>query len=171
MNARHLMLALSLLPLAACGEEPKPVEEKVAPAAFPAGEWEVTSTTEKLTSTDKTTPATAHKVGQVETNKVCSPAGPKPAPALFADKGDDCKLDSDYAKDGRLNMALQCMRPGRGQVAVTLDGKYDEQTFEVLVVTATQFSGSGDYSLTQKMTGKRLGDCAAGTGAAAPAAG
>lgn len=156
-----MMLAVLLGSLGACSEAPKPVEKKAPPAAFPAGEWEVTSLTENLRSSDKSTPATRHKVGATETNRICSPAGPKPAPALFADKGDDCKLDSDYAKNGRINMSMQCKRSGQGQLAVTLDGKYDETSFEVAVVTGTYFAGSGDYALTQKMTGKRIGDCPA----------
>lgn len=168
MTARPMMLAMLLGALGACSEAPKPVEAKAPPATFPAGEWEVTALTEKLRSADKTTPATSHKIGVAETTKVCSPAGPKPSPALFADRGDDCTLDSDYAKNGRINMSMQCKRAGRGQVAVTLDGKYDETTFEVVVVTGTYFTGSGDYALTQKLTGKRLGDCPAKD---APAAG
>lgn len=167
MTPRHLMLPLWFIAsLAACSEAPKPPEAKAPSATFPAGEWEVTSLTEKLRSADKSVPATSHKIGVAETAKICSPAGPKPSPALFADRGDDCTLDSDYAKNGRINMSLQCKRPGRGQLALTLDGKYDEQTFEVVVVTGTYFTGSGDYALTQKLTGKRLGDCPAGAAAA-----
>ena len=171
MSPRLMMLAaLTALPLAACGEEAKPVEAKAAPAAFPAGEWEVTALTETLRSADKTTPATSHKVGTTEAAiKICS-TGAKPVAALFADKGDNCIVENDYAKNGRINMSLQCKRPGKGQVALTLDGKYDETSFEVLVVTGTYFSGSGDYVMNQNMKGKRLGDCPA-EGAATPAAG
>jgi len=164
---RHLMIvAASAVLLAACGEAPKPVEEKVPVAAFPAGEWEVTSLTEKLRTADGSTPATKHKLGVAEIRKICSPAGPKPSATLFADQGDDCKLDSDYARNGRINMSMQCQRPGRGQVALTLDGKYDETTFEVVAVTGTYFTGSGDYALTQNIKGKRTGDCPAGAAAA-----
>ncbi len=147
--------------LGGCAEEAKPVEAKAAPAIFPAGEWDVTATTEKLVSTDKTTPATSHKVGAAETRTICSPAGPKPAAALFAEAGDDCAVENDYARNGKINMSLQCKRPGRGLVAVTLDGKYDDATFEVVVITGTYFNGSGDYSLTQNVKGKRIGDCPA----------
>lgn len=166
MSGRRSMLATLLaLPLAACGGDAPPPAKAKAPPVFPAGQWEVTSLTEKLASADKSTPATSHKVGVAETRTICSPAGPKPATALFVDPGDDCTADSDYAKNGRLNISYQCRRPGRGQLALTLDGKYDEQTFEVVVVTGTYFAGSGDYALTQKIKGRRLGDCP--TGAAA----
>ena len=53
---------------------------------------------------------------------------------------------------------------GPGQVALHIDGKYDEQTFEVVAITGTYFTGSGDYALTQKLTGKRIGDCPATAG-------
>lgn len=165
MSPRPLLLAaLVALPMAGCEEPPKPVAAPAAPAIFPAGEWEVTALTEKLRSSDKSTPATDAKVGAAVTRRICSPAGPKPAPALFAAEGDDCTLDSDYAKNGRINMSMQCKRPGKGQLALTLDGKYDSQSFEVVVVTGTYFAGSGDYALTQNMKGRRIGDCPATTG-------
>lgn len=169
MTMRLTMLAriaamTALVPLASCGEEAKPVAKKAPVAAFPAGEWEVNALTESLRSADGSTPATKHKVGVAETRKICSPLGPKPSTALFAEQGDDCKLDSDYAKNGRINMSMQCARAGRGQVALTLDGKYDEQSFEVVAITGTYFTGSGDYALTQTLTGKRIGDCPATAG-------
>ena len=162
MNRNHLMLAL-LLVLPGCGSEaPAPVpEEKGPPAIFPAGEWEVTALTETLKSADNFTPATKHKAGSTDVQKICSPAGPKPAAALFADKGDSCTSTSDYAKDGRINMSYNCQRPGHGLLTLTFDGKYDADTFEVEVATGTYFSGQGDYVLTQRLKGKRLGDCAA----------
>lgn len=164
MTPRHIMLALLLAPFAACGEAPGPVAEKAKLAAFPSGEWEVTSLTETLRTTDNTTPATSRKVGVSETTRICSPAGPKPAAALFTDKGDECTFDSDYARNERINMSMQCQRPGRGKVALTLDGKYDETTFEVVAITGTYFSGAGDYTLTQNIKGKRIGDCPATAG-------
>lgn len=161
-NRNHMMLALLLLPLAACDEAPAPVaEEKGPPALFVPGEYEVTALTETLKKADQFAPATKHKVGQSDVRKICSPAGPKPSPALFADKGDTCTATSDYAKNGRINMSYNCQRPGQGLLTLTFDGKYDDKSFEVEVATGTYFSGQGDYVLTQHLKGKRLGDCAA----------
>ncbi len=169
MTPRHLLLAL-LLPLAACGSDvAKPAAEEATagpPAAFPAGEWEVSALTETLKAADQFTPATKHKVGVTEVSKICSPAGDKPSPALFSDKGDTCTATSDYAKRGRINMSYNCQRPGQGLLTLTFDGKYDADTFEVAVATGTYFSGQGDYVLTQRIKGKRLGDCLAGAAAA-----
>ncbi len=164
MMTNRMMILLALtLPLAACNEAaaPAPAEEKGPPALFVPGEYEVTALTETLKSADQFSPATKHQVGATDVSKICSPAGPKPAPALFADKGDSCTATSDYAKDGRINMSYNCQRPGQGLLTLTFDGKYDDQSFEVAVATGTYFSGQGDYVLTQRIKGKRLGDCAA----------
>ena len=164
MINRTYMMAALLLPLGACNEAPTPpaaAADNGPPAIFPAGEYEVSALTETLKSADQFSPATRHKVGATDVSKICSPAGPKPAPALFADKGDACTPTSDYAKDGRINMSYNCQRPGQGLLTLTFDGKYDDQGFEVEVATGTYFSGQGDYVLTQRIKGKRLGDCAA----------
>ena len=162
LNRNHMMLAILLVPLAACDDAPAPVvEAKGPPALFVPGEYEVTALTETLKKADQFAPATKHKPGQSDVQKICSPAGPKPSPALFADKGDTCTATSDYAKNGRINMSFNCQRPGQGLLTLTLDGKYDEKSFEVEVATGTYFSGQGDYVLTQHLKGKRLGDCAA----------
>ena len=165
MNARHMMVA-SLLALTACGGEvPKAAEKTAPPATFPAGEWEISALTETLKAADQFAPATKHKAGVTEVSKICSPPGGKPSIALFSDKGDSCTATSDYAKRGRINMSYNCQRPGHGLLTLTFDGKYDAETFEVAVSTGTYFSGQGDYVLTQRIKGKRLGDCPA----AAPA--
>jgi len=160
MNRNHLLLGV-LLVLPGCGSEaPAPVADaKGPPATFPAGEYEITALTKTLKAADQFSPATRHKVGASETSKICSPAGPKPDVRLFADKGDTCTATSDYAKDGRINMSFNCQRPGQGLLTLTLDGNYTADSFEVAVATGTYFSGQGDYVLTQRIKGKRLGDC------------
>ena len=160
-----MMLAM-LFALPGCDSEPAaPPPEKAPPALFPAGDYEVSALTETLRSSDradsKAAPLTSHKLGSTDVTRICSPAGPKPSAELFTDRGDSCAMTADYARNGRLNMSFECRRPGHGPLAVTLDGNYDEDSFEVEVVTATRFSGPGDYALSQRLKGKRLGDCAA----------
>ncbi len=171
MTIRHMMLAV-MLPLAACGPDAAApaAEDSAPPATFPAGQWEVSALTETLKGADNFTPATAHKAGVTDVSTICSPPGAKPDSTLFSDKGDVCTATSDYAKGGRINMSYNCQRPGQGLLTLTLDGKYDADTFEVAVATGTYFSGQGDYVLTQRIKGKRLGDCPAAA-AATPAAG
>lgn len=160
MNAHYLMAAM-LLPLSACGgETAKPAtEDKAPPAAFPAGEWEVSTLTESLKSADNSTPATIHKAGATKVARVCAAPGPKPDPALFVETGDKCSTTSAYARNGRLNLAYNCTRPGRGMVMPTIDGKYDAATFEVAAAVGSYFKADGDYVMTQRIKGKRLGDC------------
>ena len=167
---KHRFWPISLLlALAGCDSgtpAPTAAQDKEPPAAFPAGEYEVSAVTESLRSTDradsKAAPATIHKLGAPEVRKICSPAGPKPSSDLFAEPGDTCTMTADYARNGRLNMSFECVRPGgRGPLTVTLDGKYDDQSFEVEVVTGTRFNGPGDYVLSQRLKGKRLGNCPA----------
>ena len=167
MDHRQMMPAL-LLTLAACGPTAKPPapDQPAKLAAFPNGEWEVSTTTETLKSADNFAPATKAKVGATTVAKVCAAPGPKPDPALFTQAGDQCTPTSNYAKDGRLNISYNCTRPGNGLLTPTLDGNYDATTFEVAVATGTYFSGQGDYVLTQRIKGKRLGDCTPGAKAA-----
>lgn len=167
MNARHLMVALSLT-LAACGGETATpaAEDKAPPATFPAGEWEVSTLTESLKSADNSTPATIHKAGATIVTKVCAAPGPKPDPALFVETGDKCSTTTAYARNGRVSLAYNCTRPGRGMVMPTIDGKYDADSFEVAASVGSYFKADGDYVMTQRIKGKRLGDC---TPAAKPA--
>ncbi len=162
MNARYLMVAM-LLPLSACGgETAKPAEDQAPPAAFPAGEWEFSTLTETLKSADKSTPATIHKQGETKVAKVCAAPGAKPDPALFVETGDKCSTTTAYARNGRVNLAYNCTRPGRGMVMPTIDGKYDSDTFEVAASVGSYFKADGDYIMTQRIKGKRLGDCTPG---------
>ena len=164
------MIGASVLALAACGSEPaapKP-EAEVKPATLPAGEWEVTANVESLQSRDDSTPAVALKAGDTTTTRVCVADG-EIAPKLFTGNDDPCTTQSAYNRKGRLNIAYQCRREGKGSYSATVDGQYKADSFEAALGTATTFSGSGDYVMNQRLTGRRLGDCPAE--GAAPAAG
>ena len=167
---RMLVLGASLLALAACGGDsaaPKP-EAQAKPAKLPAGEWEVTSTVQSLRSADNSTPAIDLKEGQATTARVCVADGALPA-KLFTGNDDPCTTDTAYNRNGRLNIAFQCRREGKGSYSATVDGQYQADSFEAALGTATVFSGTGDYQMNQRLTAKRLGDCPAAP--AAPAAG
>ena len=164
MNRFHMMRAQMMvaigLTLAACGEAPAPVAADTAPpTTFPAGEWEVSTLTETVKSADREAPATIHKAGGTLVARVCAAPGPKPDPALFVETGDKCSTTTAYARNGRVNLAYNCTRPGKGMVMPTIDGKYDATTFEVATGVGSYFTGLGDYVMTQRIKGKRLGDC------------
>ena len=165
------VLAAFAVTLAACGAEAPVAKDNAPPATFPAGEWEVSTLTETLKGADRDAPATIHKAGATSVAKVCAAPGPKPDPALFVEAGDKCTADAAYARNGRVNLAYKCDRPGKGMVMPTIDGKYDATTFEVATAVGSYFTGLGDYVMTQRIKGKRLGDCAPVAGAATPPAG
>ena len=164
MNYRLLILSGGLA-LAGCGEAPAPAPKKESPASFPAGEWEVTTVTQDVRSTDGSTPSTVHKAGATSVAKLCGAPGPEPDPTRFTEKGDKCSADSAYARGGRLNIAYKCDRPGKGMVMTTIDGKYDSTSFEIATAVGSYFTGAGDYALEQRIKGKRLGDCPPATAA------
>lgn len=165
---RNLVWAVApALLLGACGDSAPEANESAAaavPAAFPAGEWEVTATVESIASTDQSTPATAAKKGDSATRKVCV-ADARQLDVLFAPDGADCSALADYARQGRINTAYQCKIAG-GVLTPTVNGRYTADTLDVVVDSASMLSGSGDYQMSQKVTGRRLGDCPAEAGQA-----
>ena len=156
----NISLALAwAVALSACGAEPPAAKDDGPPPTFPAGEWEVSTLTETLKGADRDAPATIHKAGATKVARVCAAPGPKPDPALFVETGDKCTADAAYARNGRVNLAYKCDRPGKGMVMPVIDGKYDATSFEVATAVGTYFTGLGDYVMTQRIKGKRLGDC------------
>lgn len=133
------------------------------PAAINPGEYEVTTIVESLRSTDQTTPATKAKAdGKAITHRACIASDGTVEPAMFSEAGDECRIDSAYARNGRLTLALSCSRPGApGLVAQSVAGTFSADGFEATVETATYLTGAGDYAMRRKMVGKRVGECAA----------
>lgn len=159
---RRLVIGLGpLLLLAGCGGETETAanaaSEAVVPAAFPAGQWEVTTTVESIGSTDGTTPVVSAKKGDSATRKVCV-ADAKKLDALFAPEGTQCTALADYARQGRINTAYKCTVAG-GVLTPTVNGRYTADTLDVIVDSASMLSGSGDYQMSARAVGKRLGDC------------
>ena len=159
---KKLMLAAVPLLLTACGGAEAPKEEAKAkpPTAMPMGEWEVTATVARLQSIDKTTPAVAKKEGDTWTRKACL-TKPEDLSKLLLPENETCTSNTSYARQGRINSSFTCRTPGKGDHTPTIAGLYTADTMEAEVSTATTYSGDGDYQMTEKVTGKRLGDCAA----------
>ncbi|MEA1072140.1 DUF3617 family protein [Sphingomonas sp. LY29] len=153
--------AMSVL-AASCGSEapPPPAPEKAA--QLQAGEYEVTGEVLKLASLDKTTPGTAYKAkGEKTTRRACVAADGTIDPAMFVEKGDKCTVQNSYVRSGRISIQYGCTRSGKGAVQAGADGNYTADGFEALVTAASTFTGTGDYELQEKVTGKRVGACPA----------
>ena len=160
MRKLAIFIAPAVL-VAACGGEAEQAGNGTAdaavPTAFPVGEWEVTTKVESVASTDQSTPATSAKVGDTSTRKACI-ADSKALIAMFTPEGGDCSPITDYARQGRINTAYKCSAPG-GFTSPMANGRYTANSFEVQLDTSSRLSGSGDYQMSAKVTGKRLGDC------------
>ena len=156
------MIAAPALLLASCGgeaEQGNNTAEPAVPTAFPVGEWEVTTTVENVAPTDGSTPATSAKVGDTSTRKACI-ADSDGLIAVFTPEGSDCSAITDYARQGRINTAYKCNARG-GFISPMANGRYTADSFDVQLDTSSQFSGSGDYQMSAKATGRRVGDCPA----------
>jgi hypothetical protein len=172
------MRALIVVPLclmAACsgGEEKK---AEVVVDTMRAGQWETTVDVASFRSTDKATPALKAAAGDKSTVLACIEEGDakKPKPELFAGEGYECDYKSSYIRKGRINASLECKRDAlKGQIMMTVQGKYTADSFEATVDTLSYLPGEGDFEMSSKITGRRTGDtCAAeGEGDAGNAAG
>ncbi len=156
------------LMLAACGGGEKKQEAAAAeeaPATLAAGLYEVNGEVTELTSTDNTTPATPLKQGDKVATKACIAGDGKPAPELLAEaEGDKCKVDSSYVRNGKISAQGSCTREGQsGGVMPSMAGDFTADGFKGEITTATYFAKEGDYRMTRKVTGKRIGDCPAET--------
>jgi len=159
---RYLVATSAILLLAGCGSEAgKPVTAE-KPKAVAAGEYEISSEVTKLVSADKSTPATSAKMGDKTMYRACVAADGKLDPAMFVDAGDQCTMQSSYARAGRLSVQYSCTRPGKGNVYPAADGNFSADGFEAVVTVGTSFAGDGDYNMTRMLSAKRVGDCPAG---------
>jgi hypothetical protein len=168
MRSYGLVLA-ACAALGACGgQEAAPTNEgsEQVPAALNPGAYEVTTIVESLRSTDNTTPATKAKASaqgdKAITHRACVQTDGTVEPAMFSEAGDECRIENAYARNGRLQLNLNCTRPGApGQVLQSVNGSFAADGFQATVDTGTYFTGAGDYSMKRQLTGKRVGDCTA----------
>lgn len=162
MGKNWMLIALGAL-VAGCGDEAPPAAEKpAAAAALAPGEYEVTSRVSDLKSTDGSKPRTKLVAGAEATRKVCVGADAALPPDLFQEEGDTCEVKNSYVRNGKLNVQLACTRDGvPGQLVPAADGSFTADRFDAKVRTMTYFQGDGDYSMTRKLDGKRIGDCPA----------
>lgn len=148
--------------LTGCSEEaPKPKKAEAA-AKLQAGEYEITSVVDQISSADQSTPASKLKVGASATSRTCvGPDGVIPSSA-FAEAGETCNPMDSYMSRGRMNLQFKCKRSGVGELTQMADGDFKADSFDAKVMTATYFAGSGDYKATRTFKARRVGECTAG---------
>lgn len=154
------ILAAVAVTLAACSED-SPQQNRAQPkAALTPGLYEATWTVTEVRSTDKTDPATKLTVGATGKAEACIQQGPVIDLELFAEGDDECKESNSYVRGGRMNIQMQCSRPGEpGPVMQTMTGTSTANSFQGEISTSTYLTGFGDYTMVRTVTGKRKGDC------------
>ena len=165
---RTIILALAATGLlAACSDSGTPAKpEEKAADALQAGEYEVTAKVDSIHSTDQTTPKTKSKVDEpAKVTRTCVPAGGIVDPTAFAEAGETCTTTDSYMRGGRMSLQYRCNRAG-DLLTQMVDGNFTADSFTGKVMTATYFSGQGDYEMTRSLTGKRVGECPAPSAAA-----
>lgn len=158
---KFVLATSALAMLAGCGNgapAPAAVEK---PKTMVAGEYEVVSEVTKLASSDRTTPATALKMGDKATIRACVAADGTPDPAMFVEAGDACTVTNNYGRSGRMSVQYSCTRKGKGELYPNADGNYTADGLKAVVTVASAFAGDGDYTLTRTLTAKRVGACPA----------
>jgi hypothetical protein len=162
MKMRASIVIPFLLALAGCSDDggAGKAVEAAAPAALPAGQWQASWQVTAMRSTDNNIPAVRAKVGDKEEGAGCvQPAATdRPDPALFSGPGYQCMYQSSYIKDGMLTAALTCTRKGvTGKMGMNLQGSYTANSFEGVVDTTSFLPGPGDFAMSRKVSGRRVG--------------
>jgi hypothetical protein len=146
--------------VAACGGGG--AEENVAaPKAsqLTPGQWELTSEVTAFQAADQGEPKIDTPVGTRATETVCVGEGRPPA-ALFAGEGYRCNFDNHYMRGGRINVTLQCGREDlSGSVPITVSGSFEAESLEITREIRTVLATDGDVQITQRVNGRRIGDC------------
>lgn len=171
------MRALAFMPIllvAACGSGTNERNETApagAAASIAAGQWELTTEVTAFDAQDDGTPRINTPVGTRATETVCVGAQ-RPPDAFFTGENFDCGDGSYYVRNGRMNVTLACRREGlTGQIPIAAEGTFAADTVEFNRTVRTILSSDGDVELTQRVTGRRTGDCTpdgGGDNAAAP---
>jgi hypothetical protein len=164
MNRIFYASALVAFSLAGCSggddqSSKKPAEERAS--TLQPGEYELVAKVDSLRSTDATAPASKLKEGASATTRTCVGEQNRVDPAAFVEAGESCTPGDTYMSGGRMSLQFRCNRAGKGALSIVVDGKFKKDSFEAEVITATLFSGSGDYELRRSMTAKRVGECSA----------
>lgn len=164
------MRALAFVPLllaAACSgetEAPK-VEEAAAATQLDPGQWEITTEVTQFTKADAGVPKINTPVGTKETRTVCitEAEAKKPQPAMFGGEKDECTYGDFYMSSGRLSASVKCNRPGlSGNIASRADVDFKAASLEGTLTTTTYLNTDGDVRIASKLTGRNVGQCAAG---------
>ena len=156
---RMLMIAAAAACLGACGGADQEAAAETTAAALEPGEYALAWSNLKMNSSDKSDAGATADVALFAT-RACIAAGGKIEPAAFAQKDDECHFVNSYVRNGLLNVQLSCERDGKGKVSKIVSGSFKAQSFDGNVETSTSFDEAPNYTMTARVSGKRVGACA-----------
>ncbi len=164
-----LLIAASVLPLAACGGGG---EEKVAaddaaeakPPLMQPGEWEITHKVTGYNYDGLTAAEYQAKLGETATAKACitPETADRPDAAFLATNRGECSYDNLTATTGRLSATLTCKADG-GTLNILLDGSSRAEGLILAEQSTLTADGKPTIRASADVTAKRLGDCPAET--------
>jgi hypothetical protein len=146
--------------LSGCADEAPPKPKAAAVNQLSPGEYELSVTVDSIRSTDQSQPASKLAAGApASVSRTCVATDGAIAPTAFVEASEACVASDSYMSRGRISLQFKCTRPGNGQLTHTVDGKFTADSFTARLITATYFSGAGDYDLRRSVAAKRVGDC------------
>lgn len=164
---RIIIVATAAALVAGCGNSAnEKAQTEASAAALQAGEY-------ALTWTDIEKGATANKASAGAADgrtiassdfpeRACIAAGGAIDPAAFGNKKDQCRVVTSYVREGTINVQVECTREGKGDVSQIASGSFSAaDSFDAEVETSTSFTGGGNYTMTRKLSAKRVGECTA----------
>lgn len=162
---------LAVLFVAACGEAPveKAAEPVVTAAAPEPGEWELAAEVTAFNKADSGKPRIDTPAGTKSTEKLCLAAGGEQLQTdFFSGDGYKCTYGNYYVRGGTINLTLSCVNEKLNEaVLMAVDGSFEGDSVTFNRNLRSAFSTDGDVVIDSKITGKRIGDCAAPEGKAA----
>lgn len=157
---RMIGIAAAAALVGACGNPGQEAQAETRAAALQPGEYELAWSDIKREAAQSKAAAAASVDAATFADRTCIAAGGKIEPAAFAEEGDDCHAVQSYVRNGIVNVQLSCERKD-GKLSSIVTGKFTAESLDANVETTSSFDGGGNYSLTRKLTAKRLGDCPA----------
>ena len=134
-----------------------------AGAAMQPGQWEMTTTVTRMNVPGM--PAGVNPTPPPNTSRTCLTAEDVRENANFVSEsaGEGCTSQNASMSGGRIQATIQCNRP-EGQMSMTMDGQYTPTTLALTQQIRTSMAGGQNVEMDARMTGRRIGDCPAGSG-------
>ena len=174
---KRLLLALPLICLPACNNEPEVKLEnasvgeaaqemrKTAGDAFiNPGKWEQTVSLVEIQAPgmpDEVRASMRQAMGQAQVHHVCltKEQARSPKEDFFTGADKSCRYEHFNWGDGKIDLKLDCKHPQATQTMAMI-GSYSPESY-TMTMTATNVGGgpAGEMTMKMKVEAKRIGDC------------